>query len=245
MTDSQEIQREKFPEIQSRLKVVPNIITIDGPDGTGKTTLSGFFYHFLAKKFGKEYVVLLEATNVGGSLSQERLRRLHKTVKLSWQRENQLYSAGVNRAYGDIVTPAIAKGQLVVIDRSEVDLLRYALQLKDETVIADRIRYLECGILTRGYLAKNRVYVTSSREDILANLNDRPNRSPYDPQTLEDIDQQLSSQERAEACIQEVYIEPLNIIRINNQRQSNNPKEYLRSIAKYIAENIDLPSDFQ
>ena len=244
MNDSQEIQRKNSPEIQSFLKIVPNIITIDGPDGTGKTTLSDFVYRFLAEKFGKDHVVLLEATNVRGSPSQERLRRLQKTVKSSWRRENQLYSAGVNRAYGDIVIPAIAKGQLVVIDRSEVDILRYAIQSKDETVIADRIRYLKSGILTRGYLAKNRVYVTSTREDIWANLNNRPNRSPYDPQTLEDVNQQLTSQETAEAYIQEISKDSLNVIMVNNQRQSINPRGYLKGIAESIVENLLLPGNF-
>ena len=244
MNDSQEIQRKKSPEIQSCLKVVPNIITIDGPDGTGKTTLSDFVYRFLAKKFGKDHVVFLEATNVRGSPSQERLRKLQKTANPSWRRENQLYSAGVNRAYGDIVIPAIAKGQLVVIDRSEVDLLRYAIQSEDEAVIADRIRYLKCGILTRGYLAKNRVYVTSTREDIWANLNDRQYRSPYDPQTPEDVDQQLTSQATAEAYIQEISKDSLNVIMVNNQRQSINPLGYLRRIAESIVENLCLPSNF-
>lgn len=224
------------------LKVIPNIITIDGPDGTGKTTLSDLVYGFLVKKFGDDNVVLLEATNVRGSPSQERLRLLQQTVGPLWQRENQLYSAGVNRAYGDIVIPAIAKGNLVVIDRSEVDLLRYAIQSKNQSVIADRIKYLKGGVLTRGYLAKNRVYVTSTREDVWENLNDRPNRSPYDPQTLEDVDQQLAAQEIAETYIQEIYNVPPNVIRVKNQRQSINPMTYLRGIAERIVENLSLPN---
>ncbi len=64
-----------------QLTAEPRLITIDGVDGAGKSTITRKLVKKLQETFGDK-VVLVDITNLRGSPKQERLREIAKREKI-------------------------------------------------------------------------------------------------------------------------------------------------------------------
>jgi thymidylate kinase len=225
------------------LVVYPTLLAVDGPDGSGKSDLSGRIAQRLSELYGADKVVSLDITNLKGSPGQEKLKHVLKEGGVSQTHENRLYAAGVNRAYKELVVPALQAGMIVVLDRSEVDLIRFATESQNEVSLQDRKRYIESGIMTIGYWAGNRIFVSSTAQDIWANLAARGNMTKYDPQIFEEVEKRVNSAIQAEQYITNINANyPVNMIRIQNERQAQPEKidEYMSQLAQSAVEKLKL-----
>lgn len=166
------------------LTIEPKLITIDGVDGSGKSTIAKNVFERLEERFGKGKVVLVDITNLRGSPKQERLRKIAEAESIAGDRLDKIYVAGVNRAYEEIIIPALKEGKIVVVDRSEIDLLRYSLEKEDQEAIERREKYIKEGTPTHRFWAGNRIFIETESKDILQNLSERKNLSKYDPKIL-------------------------------------------------------------
>lgn len=79
-----------------------NLITIDGVDGVGKSSIARKFVEKLQERLGKDKAILVDITNLRGSPKQEKLRYIAKQEVTAESRLDMLYAAGVNRAYEEI-----------------------------------------------------------------------------------------------------------------------------------------------
>lgn len=229
----------KYPVLTSS----PKIIAVDGVDGSGKTTLSCKICSILSNTFGKDGILLVSATNLQGSSNQVRLNSISKSRDdfHGDYRLDLVYTAGVNRAYGDLIYPAIEAGKIVVVDRSEVDLLRYAIERKDEISLSKRAAFIADGTLTHRLWAGNRVFLKLTADDIWANLSERGVNSSYDPRSLEEVRRRIEAQDEAEAAILRISASgKVNVIAIPNTRVEDliEREKYLSDIAKQIVENL-------
>jgi thymidylate kinase len=222
------------------------LITIDGVDGSGKSTIARLIFETLKKKYGKEKVVWADITNLKGSPKQDRLKVISKLPGMSDKRVDQLYIAGVNRAYEEIIVPALEKGKLVVVDRSELDLIRYALESENSESFEKRLKSVSDGTMTHNFWAGNRIFIESSAEDIWENLKGRGNLSKYDPQNFEEVKQRISAQKKAEEELLKLdHDGDINIVREINPRLSND-SELENSLNLKVKQIIDkLKFDFQ
>ena len=108
------------------LTVEPRIITIDGVDGVGKSSIAQKIFESLQRQYGESSVII--ANKLIGP-EQKRLQKLINDKNLSNKKQiDNAYSAMINRMYKEVVIPAINAGKIVIIDRSEIDLLRYAIE---------------------------------------------------------------------------------------------------------------------
>ncbi len=228
----------------SNLVVAPGLITLDAPDGTGKTTLSKYVADCLAANFGIDNVVLLSATNYlleGKGI--DNLRRAAENVNGNSLLLDKIYCASTNRAYSDVIKPALEAGKKVVVDRSEVDLIRYSLECGGETSFNLRQGYVNNGVITNGLWAGNRVYLTGSPSDIWENLMERGPKSKYDPKCKEDVEKRMKFQKLAEDEISTVpFSGSQTVIRIENKRVSDlcNREQYLRGVALEIVGKLKI-----
>lgn len=200
-----------------------NLITIDGVDGAGKSTIARKLAEKLQEYFGKDKVVLVDITNLRGSPKQEKLRRITKQESIAESRLDMFYAAGVNRAYEEIIIPALNEGKIVVADRSEADLLRYAIEHGDETSIEKRKKYIQDGTITHRLWAGNRIFLETDPKDAWENLRNRKHNSQYDPASLEETKVSDKAQQEAEQYIEslshtgETKIIKENILRIESE----------------------------
>ncbi len=220
-----------------------NLITIDGVDGAGKSTIARKLAEKLQEHFGKDKVVLVDITNLRGSPKQEKLRRITKQESVAESRLDMFYAAGVNRTYEEIIIPALNEGKIVVADRSEVDLLRYAIERGDETSIEKRKKYIQNGTITHRLWAGNRIFLETDPKDALENLRNREHNSQYDPASLEETKVSYKAQQEAEQYIEslphtgETKIIKEKITRIESEVER---EEYLNMLVEKLTADLHL-----
>jgi dTMP kinase len=103
---------------------VPLFITLEGPDGSGKTTQARLLAHWLQEE-GHPVVLVREP---GGTTIGERIREvLHDPAHtgMSPWTEVFLYCAARAQLVAEIIRPALAAGQTVLCDRYADSTLAY------------------------------------------------------------------------------------------------------------------------
>ncbi len=225
------------------LTIEPRLITIDGVDGIGKSTIAKKFVEKLRKRFGEDKVVLVDITNFRGSPKQEKLGAIAKQENINDLRLDALYAAGVNRAYEEVIIPALEQDKIVVADRSEIDLLRYALEYSDKESIEKRKKYIQDGTITHRLWAGNRIFLESNPEDAWENLKYREHNSRYDPTSLEEVEANINAQHEAEKQIESLpYQGEMRIIREKVARieDASKREEYFDELIEKLSSSISL-----
>lgn len=225
------------------LAVDPRLITIDGVDGAGKTTFSHTLADRLGAKFGSDRVSLVNVNNFIGGPRQERLGDIMRRGDLSARQIDGMFAATVNRSYGEEVVPALDSGKIVVVDRSEIDLLRFAIEHGNGADVERRLGYLRDGTLTHRRWAGNRILMRTPVEDAWANLTTRPHRSKYDPRSVEDMRYSVTVEQSAESQVLalphhgEVTVLPFENHRIEKDDSRN---QWLQEQADSLIEKFHL-----
>jgi hypothetical protein len=232
---------QKYPQ----LTAFSHLITVDGPDGSGKSSISKQLTKNLADIYGEQNVCMFTTTNLKGSADQDRLFRFTHDISdhISPQQIDGMYVAGVNRAYGELIIPALTAGKIVVCDRSEIDLLRYALESKDEHAIQKRLQYLTDGTMTHRFWAGNRVFVSSSPEELWGNLVDRGELSSYDPHSVEEAAMRLFYETESEHIVEQIPCQgQVQYIRVQNKRIGDKEALFhqINNVVRSIIEKIRI-----
>ncbi len=92
------------------------LITIEGMDGSGKTTQIGLMKAFLE---GNNYKVLM-TREPGGTVIGEKIRELildKEHQEMSFIAEALLYSASRAQLVSQVIKPALSRGEIVICDR--------------------------------------------------------------------------------------------------------------------------------
>lgn len=226
------------------LSAEPNLITIDGLDGAGKSTIAQKLVEKLQERFGADKVILVDITNLRGGPKQERLRRIAEERNIAESHLDAFYAAGVNRAYEEVIIPALKEGKIVVADRSEADLLRYALEHGDDESILERKKYIQDGTITHRLWAGNRIFVEASPKDAWENLKNREYKSQYDPTSLEDMERGSGAQKKAEQYIESLpHTGDVNVVHEKVSRIASETErgEYLDALVRKLVSNLRFP----
>jgi len=226
------------------LTVEPRLITVDGVDGAGKSLVAQKIFEELQKRYGEDTVVFANK-HIGPE--QERVRELFSNKKLTTKKQlDDFYPIMINRMYKEVVIPAINARKIVIIDRSEIDLLRYAIEGGERGLVERRKKQIQDGTLTHRLWAGNRIFIEASTEDIEHNLSRRMQNWPSDPKTHDEIEKRINTEKEAEKEILLMSHEgQVNMIEKENKRQDD-PKEreiYLEKLAEDIIEELKLPNE--
>lgn len=247
----------EFRESYEGLEIKPNLISIDGPDGVGKTTIIKKVLELLKERQIKEGknpddIVYLKLVKILDSKNQQNLCKLIKECKDktgAWDKERigeilNLWSTRTNRSYGDHVIPLVKEGKIVILDRSELDIFRGALELGNKDLVDKITEYMKNGTLTHGINAGNRIFISSSPEEAYENLTKRNEPiSQNDPRSIAEMRELFTSEDEAEKIINEVNKkEKPNIIKIINHTKENTEEReaQIKNIAEEIISKLQL-----
>ena len=100
------------------------LITFEGGEGAGKTTQVAWLQNFLEEK-GKKVTIAREP---GGTHVSEQIRQVlldPKNQDIEDLTEVLLYQAARAQVYHELVRPALARGEIVLMDRSQDSSLVY------------------------------------------------------------------------------------------------------------------------
>jgi thymidylate kinase len=223
------------------LTVEPRIITIDGVDGAGKSSIAQKIFESLQRQYGESSVII--ANKLIGP-EQKRLQKLINDKNLINKKQiDNAYSAMINRIYKEVVIPAVRAGKIVIIDRSELDILRYAIEGGEKELIEKRKKQIQDGTLTHRLWAGNRIFIKANIEDIEHNLSQRMQVWPSDPKTRDEIEKRINAEKEAEKEIISMSCEgEVNVIKKENKRQDDPKKReiYLEKLAEEIIDELNL-----
>ena len=147
-------------------------ITIEGPDGSGKTTAAQHLCHTLQEQ-GYDVVFTREP---GGSVIGEEIRDiLHSRANTAMDRRTEalLFAASRRQHLIETVVPAVQKGKIVICDRyidSSLAYQGYARGLGIDEVLNVNL------FATEGRLPDLTVYFDIKAEEGLARINQNPSR---------------------------------------------------------------------
>ena len=99
-------------------------LVIEGPDGSGKTTLA----RRLIRAYRSSGWVVCPVREPGGTKLSERVRRLVLDVKgtaMGGRAEMFLYLAARAQLVDDVIRPALARGEMVIADRFSLSTYAY------------------------------------------------------------------------------------------------------------------------
>jgi dTMP kinase len=99
-------------------------ITLEGPDGSGKTTQAQLLYEYLQER---DHPVFLTREPGGTSIGDQIREVLHslENTEMLPQTEILLYSASRAQLVGQIIRPHLARGEIVLCDRYADSTLAY------------------------------------------------------------------------------------------------------------------------
>ncbi|OGE20525.1 hypothetical protein A3A14_00490 [Candidatus Daviesbacteria bacterium RIFCSPLOWO2_01_FULL_43_38] len=161
-----------------------NLITVDAPDGSGKGAIASSIWQQLSSIYGDSNVLLVSPNGFDQSpQSLEIGKKLKNQPSLSPSsvRHNSHFMATTMVNYRTVIFPALEAGKIVVVDSSEIRSLAYILDRGSSAAIRSTLRWIRGGRATFGLLAGNRILVTVSPDDCLANINARGKRDYGDP----------------------------------------------------------------
>lgn len=114
-------------------------ITLEGPDGAGKTTQIGFIREYF-QSLGKEVIITREP---GGTAISEKLREIlldKNNSEMSDVTEMLIYAAARAQLVAEVIKPALAAGKIVISDRfvdSSIAYQGYGRDLGDQVRIVN------------------------------------------------------------------------------------------------------------
>ncbi len=128
-------------------------------------------------------------------------------------------------------------------DRSEVDLLRYAIERGDEISVEKRKQYIQDGSVTHRFWAGNRIFIDVDPKDAWDNLRNRERNSQYDPSSLEEMERSNAAQREAQKYVELLpHSGDINVIKEKVVRVEDKTKqeEYLNAVVDRLVENLNL-----
>lgn len=235
--------KNRIEKERPQLTATPRLIAVDGIEGVGKTTIIHMLASLLRKRYGVENIVVAKVANLKGSPKQEKLSKIVGKSGLRDSVAHKFYIAGANRAYEELIVPAIDAGKIVLVDRSELDLLRYAIESGDPQMIEERKKHIQDGTVTHRLWPGHRILLSGEASDIYTNLIERHALISTGLLNLQDIGDRLKIEEAAESMIQAMkFVGNQVIIRASNKRIEDHGKKrrYLEELAERIMGKIKI-----
>lgn len=198
------------PKEQLVFKVPPHLVSVDGPDGAGKSKMSDLLAAELEGAFDAKALVV-RPTYFQTSTGAQSIGREFSTVKATLQEHsrahNGFYLTAMEANYRTVVLPAVKTGKIIVLDSSEIRALAFILDKGDSEAIRDTLTRITTGTLTCCLQPRVRVILNASADDLLRNLQKKVELDKGDPHNLWEARRRIRSYHQAIDFIRELAVE--------------------------------------
>jgi thymidylate kinase len=211
-------------------------ISIDGPDGAGKSTLSKLLTKELRKLFPQKNVILIKPSYFSESDGGKKIEREfnntgYKLVKYS-KEHNSYFLRAMMANYEELVIPAAEKGEIIILDSSEIRALAFIMDNGDNKAIQATIELITNNTLTIGFKPDHRFFVYGEIDDLLKNLYGKKSLDPGDPTNYQESARRIECYEKAIKMI--CRTNPINYIKIEHIHCDSVENYLLKVIQQYI-----------
>jgi thymidylate kinase len=181
--------------------MTPLLISIDGPDGSGKSTTSKILLNFLHEKFGdNQSVVLFKPTYFEtcpeALLVKERLES-SLDIRTYSKEHNDFYLEAMRLNYLNVIIPSLEQEKIVILDSSEIRALAFNIAKGEKAAISDTKDKIQNGFLTAGVYPDIRIILDGSVSALSKNLQTKKFLDKGDPVDLGGISKRRKSYSEA------------------------------------------------
>ncbi len=180
------------------MMVFQNLVSIDAPDGSGKSSLA----NIVGKKIGAQvikpsYFGLCESSKI----IEDEFRKWLTAGGGSHSDHNRFFLKTMAANYRDFVFPMLAKGEIVILDSSEIRALAFVIDQGDEELILATMESITTEFLTGGIKPRLRVFIGAEPNSLLNNLLTKESLDKGDPNSLESIHKRIKAYDRAKEFV--------------------------------------------
>ncbi len=220
---------------------LPNVISVDAPDGSGKSNFVKVLVQRLQSKFPETEVMSIAATNFYGSEGSRKQGKLFqeflsKNLNRDLRRRNSFFLEATRANYLEMIIPFAASGKVIVLDSSEIRNVAFVLDRGDSRTISSTRQCLSGGYMTAGCCPSTRILLRSSMTDCYQNLICRKKRAFDDPQDYNGVVRRFNSYDQGVDYLKRLKTsEPVSWIEVVNPRvdlSGDELEKYLSDIIK-------------
>lgn len=217
--------------------VSPFLVSIDGPDGAGKSTLAEIFTQVFnetvtgctAKVIRPSYF----SSSVKARLIGVELENHNGHFDPCSKQHNDFFLRAMQANFHDQVRPALEKGTVVVLDSSEIRALAFTLSKCESTACDDTKQKISDGSLTDGLLPQLRIVLNGSADDLWKNLLTKGKLDCGDPQNIDEVRLRQKAYCQAYLYVKNLHLDSSTTwLNIEIVHQISNLQNYLAEIVK-------------
>ena len=211
------------------------LISVDGPDGCGKTSIS----KLLEKKLNRDnhYTTALlvkptyfETTPEAMKIEVE-LKSAGELIRQYQREHNFYYLRAMRENYINRVLPYLLSNKIVILDSSEIRSLAFNIAMGCQEAVLDTEKRILSGYLTSGVIPDLRIVLTGEDEDLWKNLNSKPCLDTGDPKNIEMVRERKSAYKKAIMFVKKHENKKMNKwIKINICHKDRSLHTYFNSI---------------
>lgn len=168
----------------------PFLVSIDGPDGSGKSSLSVILKDFIESRNNyysdvsiikpTYFEMTKEAALIGSKLKKS-------NFEIDSLEHNSIFLEAMRVNYQHLVIPSLKKGKMVILDSSEIRALAFVLDRKNDEAILDTKDKIISDFLTLGITPNIRIFLDGSEYDLFCNLQTKQFLDSGDPKNIFEI----------------------------------------------------------
>jgi len=224
-------------EKQIVFKVSPFLVSVDGPDGAGKSNFTQALALKLKTYLGDDKVRLIKPSYFDVSSKAQRVGQKLASLKDKFSPHskfhNNFFLAAMTINYRDVVLPAIKSRKVIILDSSEIRALAFMIDKGSLSAVKDTVIRIRKGALTCGLQPKTRITLEGDLEDLYRNLNAKNSLDSGDPNGIQGIERRTKSYRKALDVIQRLDVNESVDWQIINIHHVNG------SLEKYLSNLID------
>lgn len=173
-------------------RVFENLITVDGPDGSGKTTLTEMLASNLKSRLGSEQVLLVRPTRFDASPEAAAVhKKLQETTPYPPDNSlthNAFYLEAMGMTYQHMVLPSLEAGCIVILDSSDIRALAFMLDRGSDEAIDHTKEQILSGVVNCRIQPFYRLIMQpSSPDDLVSNLGKKDGLDKGDPREFVEV----------------------------------------------------------
>jgi thymidylate kinase len=191
---------------KDRFNVFPRLISIDGPDGTGKSNLARILHKIISLSFQEESIVIkptyFDASEEAQIIGEELRKR--ENLEKSSQEHNSFFLRAMLVNYRTVILPALKDNKWIILDSSEIRSMAFVLDRGDVRAINNTKSFIEQGLLTLGVCPWTRVILGADPETIRSNLLTKKELDLGDPISIEEIERRIRAYKESIGLIKKI-----------------------------------------
>ena len=176
-------------------QTVSNLISIDGVDGSGKSSLARLLAQNL--NFAKVVRPACFKETPASRLIGEEFYKEEKSLIPHSKIHNDFFLRTMEANYSTLIWPTISCGKWVVVDSSEIRALAFMLDKGSAEAINETKQRIISGQLTFGMHPKWRIVLSGEIEDLWNNLSTKDELDVGDPKSLAETRKRIEAYDRA------------------------------------------------